>query len=65
MIKTKKGKTVIKGNILTDVEDLMSIIMALTNKHNITFINATLKSIIQAIENTQRNKKINDLINKL
>lgn len=64
MIKTKQGKTVIKGNILTDIEDLVGIMSAIKEKHNLLFLKATLKSIMEALEKEERNNKNNDLINK-
>lgn len=65
MIKTKKGKTVIKGNILEDVSDLTAIMISLKEKHSEDFLVATSKSILKMIHNKTKEDKIEKILNML
>lgn len=65
MIKTKNGKTVIKGDILEDVSDLCCILNSLEGKYNINFVEATTKTIITQIHNKNKKLKLEKLLNSL
>lgn len=65
MIKTKKGKTKIKGNILEDVSDLTCIMVSLKEKHSEEFLIATSKSILKMIHNKTKKDNLEKLLNNL
>lgn len=65
MIKTKNGKTTIKGNILEDVSDLTCIMISLADKRNIEFLESTCKSILANIHAKNKKDKLEKLLENL
>lgn len=65
MIKTKNGKTIIKGNMLEDVTDLSCIMLGLYEKYGETFILSTSKTILNVIHNKSKKDNIDKLLSSL
>lgn len=64
MIKTRNGKTKVKGDILQDSSDLACIMITLSKKRGLTYLKGTCQTIIDLIEDKQRTN-LDKILNKL